>query len=260
MRLFALTSSLCIAFAERAGCRHPSRRGPAGRTAFTLIELLVVIAIIAILASLLLPALARAKERAKRTACLSNFKQLGLGSLLYAEDSEGALTGCTNYAEDDLNWLYPTYVAATKVFTCASTRNFIRDDVKDASGKLVDLKDFAVSKTNPGHSYEQFGFWLDPPPKGTRKTEALVGTRPKKTFAFGLKGMVPGPSGTWLMVDADDLRPSPPVNYNDYPDSINNHGAEGSQAIFADGHAEWIPRSQYVRTYEISQDEGRNTP
>jgi prepilin-type N-terminal cleavage/methylation domain-containing protein len=69
------------------------RKHPRGKhaSAFTLIELLVVIAIIAILAAILLPALAKAKQKAQQTACLSNFKQLGVALRMYTDEHNDRL-------------------------------------------------------------------------------------------------------------------------------------------------------------------------
>jgi prepilin-type N-terminal cleavage/methylation domain-containing protein len=99
------------------------------RRAFTLIELLVVIAVIALLAAILFPVFSQARERARRTACQSNMKQIGHSVQLYMQDYDGHVPICndntTPTPTDDTGYWWVTLFRYTKndqVFVCPSWR------------------------------------------------------------------------------------------------------------------------------------------
>ena len=207
----------------RTGSRR-TKSAPAAHGAFTLIELLVVIAIIALLAALLLPALARAKEKARATQCLSQMRQLGLAVRFYADDNadEFPRSQHSAAAHGQQTWgraLAPFLGATDPTWTNLLTGIYHCP---------------ADQRTTPWSYGLNVYFELGP-------TDDYTG-RPETWHRLGL---VPRPVATILFAEnagsADHIMPNFWVTAQDTADLASRRHSQRANYAFTDGHSQALP-------------------
>ena len=239
--------------ASVAACSKTRSFECCGVRAFTLIELLVVIAIIAILAALLLPALARAKEQGKRTSCKSNMHQLGLATLMYANDNRDRLPDLQNYGV----WFWDmSRPVATNLL-----ENVRRTDIFYCPNEY-----YLYQQNGPPDAWSAFpnyvvtGYiWLFPNAPGMNQNPYIGGSNMVTRITQG-RGIM-SLADTEMIVDAtiSVLVPTGGRKYLDIPAGggskvrtahLEKAGPAGGNVCFLDNHLEW--RKYVSMTNKIS--------
>jgi len=203
------------------------RTSPA-QAAFTLIELLVVIAIIAILASMLLPALARAKEVAKRIKCTNNLKQLGLSVVMFADDNDGFYPARGGGASNYWPVLLEEYYKNVNLLYCPSD---VPNPANNGKGRGIPALEAPRSYIFNGFN----DYFRNFPTNGSAVPESII-RESSETVLFGEKDGVQ--SGHWWMDYwmGDDYNELEQSRHGATP----NSGAGGSVYAFADGSARYL--------------------